>query len=389
MTPFLHRQYAQERVYFKSPFLDAVPDEMTRLGLRHAYILTSPSVAKPGAPAHRLAERLGPRCAGMYADCRPHSPRECGFNAAVGARQAGADVLLAIGGGSVIDTCKLAQLCIWRDVRSLAEVELHRRAADLDASIQQPNVSSLPRTIAVPTTFSAAEFTFFAGIKNERSGFKESFADSHLIPRAIVFDPAVTCSTPREVLLATGIKALDHAIEAYLSVFANPMSDALTALGARLLIRGLEAIDRDPADIGARADCQLGAWSAMAGAMGFGVGGISHTIGAVLGGHAAVPHGATSCITLSAVLEWQYRQDRARQDALCRAAGDLGAPLHETLRQLVRRLRLPATLRDVGVTAAEFGAICDKVLIDRPPFQHHLGKPAQRADVIEILEACA
>ncbi|HJP68293.1 MAG TPA: iron-containing alcohol dehydrogenase [Sphingomicrobium sp.] len=268
-------------------------------------------------------------------------------------------------------------------------MELHRRATDLDASIQQSNASSLPRSVAVPTTFSAAEFTFFAGIKNERSGFKESFADSHLIPRAIVFDPAVTCSTPREVLLATGIKALDHAIEAYLSVFANPMSDALTALGARLLIRGLEAIDRDPADIGARADCQLGAWSAMAGAMGFGVGGISHTIGAVLGGHAAVPHGATSCITLSAVLEWQYRQDRARQDALCRAAGDLGAPLHETLRQLVRRLRLPATLRDVGVTAAEFGAICDKVLIDRPPFQHHLGKPAQRADVIEILEACA
>lgn len=389
MTPFLHRQYAQERVYFKSTFLDAVQDEMARLHLRRAYILTSPSVATPGAPAHRLAESLGSRCVGVYANCRPHSPRECGFNAAVDARQAGADVLVAVGGGSVIDTCKLAQLCIWRDVQSLVEVELHQRAADLDASIQQPRDSSLPRTIAVPTTFSAAEFTFFAGIKNERTSLKEAFADAHLIPRAIVLDPAVTCSTPREVLLATGIKALDHAIEAYLSVYANPMSDALTALGVQLLIHGLEAIDRGPADIGARADCQLGAWSAMAGAMGFGVGGISHTIGAVLGAHAAVPHGATSCITLPAVLEWQYGQDGARQDALSRAAGDFGAPLHEKLRQLVRRFRLPGTLRDVGVAPADFGEICDKILIDRPPFQHHLKRPAQRADVMELLNACA
>jgi maleylacetate reductase len=389
MTPFLHRQYAQERVYFKSTFLDAVQDEMARLGLRRAYILTSPSVATPGAPAHRLAESLGSRCVGVYANCRPHSPRECGFNAAVGARQAGADVLIAVGGGSVIDSCKLTQLCIWRDIQSLTEVERHQRAADLDASIHQFHHASLPRTVAVPTTFSAAEFTFFAGIKNEQTGLKEAFADAHLIPRAIVFDPAVTCSTPREVLLATGIKALDHAIEAYLSKYANPMSDALTALGVQLLINGLEAIDRDPTDIGARADCQLGAWSAMAGAMGFGVGGISHTIGAVLGAHAAVAHGATSCITLPAVLEWQYSQNGARQDALSRAASDVDAHLHEKLRQLVRRLGLPGTLRDVGVAPADFDEICDKVLIDRPPFQHHLSRPAQRADVMEILNACA
>ncbi len=388
MTPRIHRQFAQERVHRDLDFTQAVATEMTLLGLSRAFIVTSPSVARDGGPASVLRQHLRDQCVGIYDGCRAHSPRECGLAAAHGFREAGADVFVAIGGGSVIDTAKLAQLCLWRDITTSAQLDANRRESDLDASVVHPHRAGLPRTIAIPTTFSAAEFTYFAGIKNEERGFKESFAAWHLIPRTVVLDPAAAAQTPVDILLATGFKALDHAIEAHLSVLAEPVYGPMRVHAVHKLLSGMDALYLDPSSLSARSDCQAGMWASMVGSMGFGVGGVSHTLGAILGGHAGVSHGTTSCITLPAVLDQLFVDDPRLQELHPRRTGQPDATLSQILRRNARRYGLPTTLTEVGVSRSDFEAITDKVMRDKPAFQRHFKEPLTRSHVLEIVNTC-
>ncbi|MFI5611829.1 iron-containing alcohol dehydrogenase [Amycolatopsis sp. NPDC051903] len=134
------------------------------------------------------------------------------------------------------------------------------------------------------------------------------------------------------------------------------------ARGFALLTRGLRAVARDPADLGARLDCRLGAWLAMA-PLASGVPmGASHGIGYVLGAAFDVPHGHTSCVLLPAVLAWNAEVNGARQRELLAQSGIGGEQAADVVRNLVRDLDLPATLGAVGVGPANEDEVAERAM---------------------------
>ncbi|MGD9827563.1 MAG: iron-containing alcohol dehydrogenase [Hyphomicrobiaceae bacterium] len=382
------RYAALKRVPFGRPAAEAVRDEVELAGDRRVLVVSNRSLMREGKIVAGIVAALGERHAGTFGVVPAHSPRGSVIAIAEAARASNADLLLAVGGGSVIDACKAAQLALWRGARTTDELAALRSKVWIDASISTEPHDQRPRMVAVPTTLSAAEFTWYAGVTDETRGVKETYTNARVIPRAIILDPAVLLATPLDLFLASGIKALDHAVERITSRQANPLSDAPALQAIRLIARGLPKAKADPADLAARQDCQLGAWLSVQGVLA-GVGtGLSHAIGHVLGAHAHVPHGETSCVTLPAVLDWSAEEPGHRQALVSEAFGAPGQPAGALIRNLVASLGLPTRLGDVGVDRSQFPAIALKVLDDRAT--PNSARPVRSAsDVEAVLERAA
>jgi hypothetical protein len=216
---------------------------------------------------------------------RAHSPAE---DVAALARllvEERADLVVAVGGGSVIDGAKVACLGAWRGLTEPAAL-LGAAAPRGDARPGGPDGAPppVPRIVAVPTTLSAAEFAPHAGVTDLAAGRKHRLADPFMVPKAVVLDPAATLETPAELFLSSGVRAVDHAAERWCSRAPQPFSDAVSRQAMRMLAEGLPSVRRDPGDLAARAACQQAAWlSVMGGWAGVPVG-ASHGLGYILGG---------------------------------------------------------------------------------------------------------
>ncbi len=218
--------------------------------------------------------------------------------------------------------------------------------------------------IAIPTTLSAAEFTWWGGASDPERAVKESFANPLMIPQVVILDPAMTAETPPHLLLTTGMKAVDHAAERLASLNSNPYNDAISSLALRLLSAGLSLAHRDPTDLGARCDLQYAAFMSMCGSSAGVAVGLGHAIGHALGAHCAVPHGETSCTLLPSVMRWNAGANPARQALIAEALGARDGNACKALAALIAELGLPTRLRDVGVPRDAFPAIAQKALGD-------------------------
>ena len=253
----------QDAVIYGRPAHEAVIELAKRYNASRLFILTTRSLGN--VLAAKLAADLGPLCVGRFDAIASHSPRSDVLAGAAAAREAKADLLIALGGGSVIDATKLIQLCLWAgftETQQLSPYRMGRGDDRKDASL----IPSGVRMIAIPTTLSAAEFTPFAGVTDGEKRVKESFTHPDFAPRAVILDPAVTLETPQRLWSSTGMKAVDHAVEQLCNLERVPMGDAVAAEGLRLLAKGLAATHEDPADLEARANCQHGMWLAISGA---------------------------------------------------------------------------------------------------------------------------
>jgi maleylacetate reductase len=239
--------------------------------------------------------------------------------------------------------------------------------------------------VSVSTTLSASEFTDNAGIMQPGIGAKQSFRHRLFAPRCVVLDPSATLDTPQGLLLSTGIRAVDHAVETYCSPGAGPATEAQSLHGLRLLHRALPAIKADPADLGARLEAQIGMWQAIAPLAAGVPTGASHGIGYALGAAFGVPHGRTSCVMLPAVLRWNAAVNAERQRGLSEAMGAPGRPASELVSDLVAGLDLPVTLREVGVSRADLDELARRAL-DYGPLKVNPRPISGVAAVKEILE---
>ena len=374
-----HRTPRQDEVVYGRPAADTVARLADGYGAKRLLIVTTRSLAGERGLGTRLARTLGPRVAGLFADVSAHSPREDVLAGAREARRLRADLLVAVGGGSVIDATKVMQLCLWAGLDEVDALDAFRLGRP-DAPALLPGV----RMIAVPTTLSAAEFTPVAGVTDRARGAKDGYYHPLLVPRAVVLDPAMTRATPEALFLATGMKAVDHAVEQLCSLDRAPFGDALAADGLRSLTMALPQVARDPDDLEARLECQIGTWLAISGA-GAGRGmGASHAIGHVLGGSYGVPHGLTSCVTLPAVLRWNVPANANRQKLISAlmGAGELSAA--EAVEELCQRLSLPTDLASVGIRAEQLSGIAERTMHDRGVRANP--RPIRAAtDVVEIL----
>ena len=353
-----HHWPAQERVIYGKPAADALADEVKRAGAQRVFVTTTRSITN-GALVARIVATLGARFAGKFDAIAAHSPREAVIAGAEALRKTGADLVVAVGGGSVIDATKAMFVALWRGARSTQELSALagvRGGANPEASAWSWDPQAL-RMIAIPTTLSAAEFYTSAGVTDVQRHVKQMYSHPMAVPKAVILDPAATLETPIDLLLSTGMRAVDHAVEGWCSVRTAPIADACNRESMRLLAESLSRIRRDTTDLEARSLAQHGMWLSRIGTMAGITNGASHGIGYLLGGGRGVPHGVTSCITLWAVLAWNASVNAQRQVQVSEAFGGAGEPAGETMRRYVTSLAQPTRLREVGIQRDELPAI--------------------------------
>jgi maleylacetate reductase len=366
MQQGIHRYPPMERVIYGMPLTEALAQEIDRIGANAVYVLASGTLARQTDVVDRVRSVLGNKLAGVCSKIGAHTPRIDVVAAANAARGARADALLTIGGGSVTDAAKMVGLCLGNEISKPEQLDAFRATIHPDGRTERPPVNAPGiRSIAVPTTLSAGEFTWFAGCTDTTRQVKESYGHALMMPRSVILDPAVTIHTPEWLFLSTGIRAVDHAVEDICSINPQPLSDGTSIHALRLLGRGLRAVKADPSDLKARLDCQLGAWMSIMGSQNGVTKGASHGIGHVLGGTAGVPHGYTSCVMLPPVLRFNATVNAERQAWVSEALGKPDENAGDVVAELVASLGLPGTLRDVGVKREQMDRIAEESMHDR------------------------
>ena len=303
------------RVHFGADALEKLEEEAWPYD--RAFVITGRSLNEKTSLVRRVEALLGGRHAGTFAGIGQHTPGGAVEQAAVGAELAATDLLVSVGGGSVIDGTKAV-------ARELG----------------------YPQQVAIPTTLSGAEWANRAGVTDERSGRKRGFADPKTVPRVVVLDPEATVFTPEKLWLSTGIRALDHAVEGFLFGGDHPITDVTGLEGVRRLMEYLPVSRREPEDLGTRLELQLAAWLSYFGPANTPMG-LSHELGRRIGASYEVPHGITSCVILAPSLKFvRERMQDYRWNMLTQALG--GEP-PERVSSLVKELGLPGRLSEVGV----------------------------------------
>jgi maleylacetate reductase len=383
--PAAHVYSALERVTFGRSALEALPEEVARIGARRVFVVTTRSVAA-SQRFRSLLDALGASCAGTFAGVRALSPRQAVIEGAAAARAAQPDLLLAVGGGSVIDSCKTILLCLRHGIEAAAQLDAHAGRGYHDVFQRRPDDAEWLRMVAVPTTFSASEYTARGGVTNESTRLLEAFSHPMMMPQAIVNAPEMTLDSPQHLLLATGMKAVDHAVERLTSRHANAYSDTVSALALRYLAGGLPQVAREADGIALRSSLQYGVYLSMAGRSAGVNTGLSHGIGHALGTYAGVAHGDTSCLLLPAVLRWIGDARPGAQRTICEALGAKGSDAGAALAAFIESLGLPVRLRDAGVKREDFPMVAERTLAD--PLILNCSREVRGAgDVLEILES--
>jgi maleylacetate reductase len=369
-----------EEVVFGRPAAQAIAGQMDRLHASRAFLMVSGSLNRTTGEIEKIRNALGPRCVGTFDAMPPHTPREAVAAAAGQARDANADLIVTVGGGSITDGAKAVQLCLANDVRSTDDIDRIRAVKGVAPDMNAPTV----RQISVPTTLGGGEFSAIAGVTNLRTKAKEMLRHDLLMPRAAILDPAVTVHTPQWLWLSTGIRAVDHCVEGLCSREAHPYADAQAVKGLSMLAQALPRVKADADDLDARMDCQIGTWLSM-GPLASGVPmGASHGIGYVLGAVYDVPHGYTSCVMLPSVLRWNKPDNAGRQALVAAAMGQPGKDAADVLDDFIGSLGMPRSLQDVRIDPEHFDRIAEMAMatpwIPRNP--RKIDTPAQVREIL-------
>jgi alcohol dehydrogenase class IV len=352
-----------EHVLFGQAAAAAITDLAARRDARRVLLAVSESLRRSTGEIAAIEGALGERWTATWSGMRPHAPRADVIALTAAARSADADLIVAVGGGSVVDAAKIVALALANDVATVDGLDALANNVDATGKVLRPALREPSlRVICVPTTLSGGEFGPGAGALNEETRIKQGFLQANMAPWAIVLDPALTRHTPQWLWLSTGVRSLDHAIETLASLRSHAVADGAADNAIRLLAAGLQGSKADPNDLEARLSCQMGAWQSMLPLVGGVPMGASHAISHAVGSTHGVPHGYTSCVMLPAVLAWSAGHDAGRQQRISTALGMLDAPASEALRTLLQRLELPTRLSEVGVAESDFPELARKAM---------------------------
>jgi alcohol dehydrogenase class IV len=379
---------AIEAVTVGKPVAETLAEEARRRDAKRVFLMVSGTLNRTTDEIAKVREALGNRFAGLFDRMPPHTPRQAVVEAAAVAREAKADLIATVGGGSITDGAKAVQLCLANEITSAEAIDALRPVKGPDGAFGPPPGMKPPTVpqVTVPTTLSAGEFSAISGVTDERHRVKELIRHPGIIPRTVVLDPAVTVHTPEWLWLSTGIRALDHCVEGICSGEANPYADAQALHGLSLLTLGLPRVKADPADIEARLNCQIGSWLSMA-PLASGVPmGASHGIGYVLGAMFDIPHGHTSCIMLPAVMRWNKAANSERQALVAAAMGHPGEGAGDVLDRFIAGLGMPRSLGAVKIGRESFDRMAEQAMgtpwVPRNP--RPIAGPPQVREILEL-----
>ncbi len=303
------------RVVFGVGAVDRLGEEVDRLGAGRVLVLCTESGR---SRAEDITRRLGDRRAGIYDKAVMHVPAATAAAAQAEARRLGADCCVAVGGGSTIGLGKAIAL------------------------------EDGPPIVAVPMTYAGSEMTPIWGLTE--GGVKRTGRDPRVLPKTVIYDPALTVSLPASVSGPSGINAIAHCVEALYAKDGNPITSLMAEEGIRALGKSLPAVVATPDDLDARGLALYGAWLAGA-TLGSVSVGLHHKLCHTLGGSFGLPHAEVHTVILPHAAAYNRA---AAADAMDRAARALGADdAAGALFDLAVAVGAKVALKDIGMAAAD------------------------------------
>jgi alcohol dehydrogenase len=350
---------APTRVIVGRNLLGSAGFEFAKEGARRVMLVTDRGVRATGL-VDRVVEGLtdgGLALAAIFDGVPQDSDGAAVAAIAARAGETGADAFLAVGGGSVMDSAKVANVLFthggtardWEGYYGLPRVD-----EGAGRALELAPLGCIPTTAGT-----GSEVSFAAVIKDREARVKYQIGDFALIPRLAILDPAATASLPPRLAAATGMDAMTHAIEGYVSREWNAHADACALHALRLIRANLERAVHQADDETARGNMLIAAALAIApttsGALG-----IAHSLSHPCGACYDVPHGIANAINLPASIEFNAA---GGEDVAARyrtigellgleGGGEIGPLLAAHIRELVRSLGLPTRLSQVGVPAS-------------------------------------
>jgi alcohol dehydrogenase class IV len=354
--------------------------ECERIGITRPLVVTDAGVRAAGI-LQKALDALGDLPVAVF-DQTPSNPTEAAVRlAAAQYREAGCDGLIAVGGGSAIDCAK-----------GVAIAATHEGPLKTYATIEGGSTRITERVaplIAVPTTSGTGSEVARGAIVIVDDHRKLGFHNWFLMPKAAICDPELTLGLPPRLTAATGMDAIAHCMETFMSAAFNPPADGIALDGLERAWGHIERATRDGSDREARLNLMS---ASMQGAMAFQKGlGCVHSLSHSLGGvDPRLHHGTLNALFLPAVIHFnagaesvqkEQRLQRMAQAMHLDSAGDLG----DAIRDMSARLGLPTGLAEVGVTPALFEKVIDGAMVDHC----HKTNPrlATRDDYRQMLEA--
>ena len=337
--------YNPTKIIFGEGSIKEIGIEVETLGGTRAVVVTDRGVVEAGL-AGEVEEALGRKYVGTFDGAVQDSGFHIVNEGAKFAREAGADTIVSVGGGSSIDTAKGISILLKEggQMQDYSGFQLLSRP-------QTPH-------IAVPTTAgTGSEVTYAAVVKDWENNEKILFCDNHIIPRVAILDPLLTAGLPPPLTASTGIDALTHAIEALHALQAEPIADAMALQAIRLITAYLPRCVANGDDLFARGQQQIAAL--MAGvAFSNAQLGLVHAMAHSLGALFNVPHGLANSLLLPHVMLYNLESCAERYLLVAEAMGLATAGLDEegaarlavnAVQELTRKIGLPQRLREAGV----------------------------------------
>ncbi|RLK31845.1 maleylacetate reductase [Cupriavidus plantarum] len=325
MQSFTYEAHAA-RVVFGAGSVRQVADEVERLGGARALVLSTPNQADA---AEQVAARLGERSAGVHAGAVMHVPIEVARQAVAKAKTAGADCMVAIGGGSTTGLAKAIAL-----------------------------ETGLPY-IAIPTSYAGSEMTPIYGLTE--GGQKRTGRDLRVLARTVIYDPELTYDLPAQLTVTSGLNAIAHAAEGLYARDANPVMSLMAEEGIRALFEGIPAVMANPRDADGRAQCLYGAWlcGTVLGNVGMA---LHHKLCHTIGGSFDLPHAETHTIVLPHALAYNAVAVPEAMARIARAIGGSADEVPARLFDMAAHHGAPVALRDIGMGEADIDVALERAL---------------------------
>jgi alcohol dehydrogenase class IV len=328
--------------------------ELDRLQRTRAVVVTGKTLGASPLLT-RVTDALGPRCAAVFTGARQHAPASAVAELVDQIARAQADCVVSFGGGSPIDMAKVA-------INAALSAAGAAAGTERDPAIVH---------VSLPTTLSASEYTSVAGVTDDETRVKRAVSDTRATARVVICDQELTADTPDWLWAATGMRALDHAIEVMYAPRHHPFTDALGARAIALFREHLvpSVQSSDGLKLNHRAECLMASWFSVVGLTHAGFG-VSHALGHQLGPRWDIPHGITSCLTLPHAMRLMASLVPERFEWIAQGFGvpwNGANPLVSALAcadrvaALIVELGLPNRIRDLNIPREDLPPIAARV----------------------------
>lgn len=330
--------------------LSQLPNILQKESASHVSILTDPGVRGAGLcdPVVDLLKKNGTSY--HIIDSLVSEPSAEDVECMLLETDPSAQLIIAVGGGSVMDAAKLAAV--------LKDASYTVRDLVSDPGLAKKQI----RCVMIPTTCgTGSEATCNAIVALPEQQLKVGIVSDAMIPDYVILDPAMIAALPPTIIAATGVDALAHCVECFTSNKANPFSDLYAAAGARLIFSSLLQAYQNPADMDAKSDLLLGAFYGGIAITSSGTTAV-HALSYPLGGKFHIPHGISNAILFAPVMEYNKPACRERLAALCdqispslldAAVEDKAKHLLERIAEVVTETNIPTTLESFGVSEGD------------------------------------